>query len=109
MATQSSYYKQVLAIDNVTWTAVVPAAGSAIAGVNYISIKNPNAFIMLMRTNQSDPTTEDQIYPGAVETVAAQAWADSRPIGNLRFLNGTPVCYLQLSSGTGDAIITGLL
>ena len=104
----SAYYKQVLDIDNVTWTPVIPDA-SGVAGINYLGIKNATAFEMYMRTDSADPTTQDTIYPGSIESVEAAPWANSQPLGNIRFLNGSTVCYLQMSQGTGEAVITGLV
>ncbi len=105
----AAYYKQVLAIDNVTWTPVIPNVPSSVAGVNYLGIKNPSSFPIKIRTNSTDPATEDTIYPGAVEVVASSPWANSRPDGNVRFLSGVAACFLQTTSGTADAIVTGLL
>ena len=62
-----------------------------------------------MRTDSADPTTQDTIYPGSIESVEAAPWANSQPLGNIRFLNGSTVCYLQMSQGTGEAVITGLV
>jgi len=108
LAPIAAYYKQTLALDSVTWTPVI-ASASGVAGVNYLSIKNPTPFVLNMRTNAADPTTQDTIYPGASEVVEAAPWANSQPLGNIRFLNGSTVCYLQMSQGTGEAIITGLV
>jgi hypothetical protein len=102
----AAYYKQVLAIDSVTWTPVIPNVPSSIAGLNYLGIKNSSAFPILIRTNATDPSTEDTIYPGAIEVVASSPWAND---GTVRFLSGAATCYLQTTSGIANAIITGLL
>lgn len=103
------YYKSVINVDAVTWTPVTVSTPSSEAGLNYLSVKNPNSFPMNIRTDSSDPTTQDTIFPGASEVIQASPWGLSQGVGNVRFLNGATVAYLQMASGTGTAVITGLL
>lgn len=88
-----------LAISNVSWTAVV-----APAECDFFSIRN-DAGDTLIRTNQTDPTTQDSIPQGQQWQLALQA---PNGTGSVRYHVGEVVAYLQSVSGSPTVIVTWL-
>jgi hypothetical protein len=103
MASNPNYVKQQLAVDTVSWTAIVTPIDCM-----SVSVRNSALANLWIRTDSGDPTTQDIISAGSVETIDSP-----RPSPNLwgatsgpRFLAGDTVAYLQSASGTGPAVIT---
>jgi len=103
MASNPNYVKKQVAVDTVSWTAVV-----APVDCMGVSIKN-SAFVDLrVRSDSGDATTQDTISAGSIETVSAARHAGGVQDGGYgsRFLAGDTVAYLQAASGTGPALLT---
>ena len=103
MASNPNYIKKQIAVDTVSWTAVI--APEDCMGV---SIKN-SAFVDLrIRTDSGDATTQDTIPAGSVETISAPRHAGGVQDGGAgtRFYTGDTLAYLQAASGTGPALVT---
>jgi hypothetical protein len=103
MASHPNYVKKQIAIDNVSWTAVV-----APIDCQGVGIKNSVAVDLKVRTDSADPATQDTISAGSQEGVMM-----ARTLGNVqfdlasqRFRAGETVCFLQATSGTGPALAT---
>jgi hypothetical protein len=103
MASNPNYVKKQIALDTVSWTAVV-----APVDCMAVSLKNSVAVDMFVRTDSGDATTQDTISAGSIETVAAP-----RHAGNMqdsgsgtRFYAGDTIAFLQVASGTGPALLT---
>jgi hypothetical protein len=103
MASHPNYVKKQIAIDNVSWTAVV-----APIDCQGVGIKNSVAVDLKVRTDSADPATQDTISAGSQEGVMM-----ARTLGNVqfdlasqRFRAGEAICFLQAVSGTGPALAT---
>ena len=103
MASNPNYVKKQLALDTVSWTAVV-----APVDCMAVSIKNSVLVDLRIRTDSGDAATQDTIFAGSIETVAAPRHAGGILDGGSgsRFLAGDTVAYLQVASGTGPALVT---
>ena len=103
MASNPNYVKKQIALDTVSWSAVV-AAVDCMA----VSIKNSASVDMYIRTDSADATTQDTISAGSIETVAAPRHAGAMQDGGsgTRFYAGDTIAYLQVASGTGPALVT---
>jgi hypothetical protein len=103
MASNPNYVKKQIALDTVSWTAVV-APVDCIA----VSIKNSVLADLRIRTDSADATTQDTISAGSIETVSAPRHSSGVQDGGsgLRFYAGDTIAYLQVASGTGPALLT---
>jgi hypothetical protein len=103
MASNPNYVKKQIAVDTVSWTAVV-----APVDCMAVSIKNSVGVDLYVRTDSADATTQDTIYAGSIETVAAPRHSGALQDGGFgtRFYAGDTVAYLQAASGTGPALLT---
>jgi len=103
MSSNPNYVKKQVAVDTVSWTAVV-----APVDCMGVSIKNSVFIDLKVRTDSGDATTQDTISAGSIETVSAARHASGVQDGGYgsRFLAGDTVAYLQAASGTGPALLT---
>jgi hypothetical protein len=103
MASNPNYVKKQIALDTVSWTAVV-APVDCIA----VSIKNSVLVDLRIRTDSADSTTQDTISAGSIETVSAPRHSSGVQDGGsgTRFYAGDTIAYLQVASGTGPALLT---
>jgi hypothetical protein len=103
MASNPNYVKKQIALDTVSWTAVV--APVECMGV---SIKNSALVDMRIRTDSADATTQDTISAGSIETISAARHSGSVQDGGSgsRFYTGDTIAFLQVASGTGPALVT---
>src|SRR5882672_1682804 len=103
MASNPNYVKKQLAVDTVSWTAVV-----APVDCMGVSIKNSVFVDLRVRTDSGDATTQDTISAGSIETVSTARHAAGVQDGGYgsRFMAGDTVAYLQAASGTGPALLT---
>ena len=103
MSSNPNYVKKQIAVDTVSWTAVV-----APVDCMGVSIKNSVLIDLRVRTDSGDATTQDTISAGSIETVSAARHASGVQDGGFgsRFFAGDTVAYLQAASGTGPALIT---
>ena len=103
MASNPNYVKKQIALDTVSWTAVV-----APVDCMAVSIKNSVLVDMRIRTDSGDATTQDTISAGSIETVSATRHSSGVQDGGSgsRFYAGDTVAYLQAASGTGPALLT---
>jgi len=103
MASNPNYVKKQIAVDTVSWTAVV--APYDCMGV---SIKNSVFVDLKVRTDSGDATTQDTISAGSIETIASPRHSGGVQDGGsgTRFYSGDTIAYLQAASGTGPALVT---
>jgi hypothetical protein len=103
MASNPNYVKKQIALDTVSWTAVV-----APVDCMGVSIKNSVFVDLRIRTDSADATTQDTISAGSIETVAAPRHSSRVQDGasGSRFYAGDTIAYLQAASGTGPALLT---
>ncbi len=103
MASNPNYVKKQLALDTVSWTAVI-----APVDCMAVSIKNSVLVDLRIRTDSGDASTQDTISAGSIETVAAPRHAFGVQDGGAgtRFYAGDTIAYLQVVSGTGPALLT---
>jgi hypothetical protein len=103
MASNPNYVKKQIAVDTVSWTAVVSPVDCMA-----VSIKNSVFVDMRIRTDSSDATTQDTISAGSIETVSAPRHSSRVQDGGYgsRFFAGDTIAYLQVVSGTGPALLT---
>jgi hypothetical protein len=103
MASNPNYVKKQIALDTVSWSAVI-----APVDCMAVSIKNSVPVDMFIRTDSADAATQDTISAGSIETVAAPrhsgAMQDSG--SGTRFYAGHTMAYLQVASGTGPGLLT---
>ena len=103
MASNPNYVKKQLAVDTVSWTAIV-----APVDCMGVSIKNSVLVDLKIRTDSGDATTQDTISAGGIETVSGprhNAGVQNSGTGT-RFYAGDTVAYLQAASGTGPVLLT---
>jgi hypothetical protein len=103
MASNPNYVKKQLAVDTVSWTAIV-----APVDCMGVSIKNSVLVDLRIRTDSADATTQDTIGAGSIETVSGprhNAGVQNSGTGT-RFYAGDTVAYLQVVSGTGPVLLT---
>jgi hypothetical protein len=103
MSSNPNFVKKQIAVDTVSWTAVV-----APVDCMGVSIKNSALIDLKIRTDSGDASTQDTISAGSVEAVSAARHAGVVQDGGSgsRFLAGDTVAYLQAASGTGPAVAT---
>ena len=103
MASNPNYVKKQLALDTVSWSAVV-----APVDCMAVSIKNSVSVDLYVRTDSADATTQDTISAGSIETIAAPRHSGAMQDGGsgTRFYAGDTIAYLQVASGTGPALLT---
>jgi hypothetical protein len=103
MASNPNYVKKQLAVDTVSWTAVV-----APIDCMGVAIKNSVLVNLLLRTDSADATTQDTIPAGSVEAIfVPRHGSNLQDAGSgARFLAGDTIAYLQAASGTGPALLT---
>jgi hypothetical protein len=103
MPSNPNYVKKQIALDTVSWTAIV-APVDCIA----VSIKNSLLVDLRIRTDSADATTQDTISAGSIETVSAPRHSSGVQDGGSgsRFYAGDTIAYLQVASGTGPALLT---
>jgi hypothetical protein len=103
MASNPNYVKKQLAVDTVSWTAVI-----APVDCMGVSIKNSTLVDLRIRTDSGDSATQDTISAGSMETISgARHPAGVQDAGSgARFLAGDTIAYLQAASGTGPALLT---
>ena len=103
MASNTNYVKMQVAVDTVSWTAVV-----APCDCMGVSIKNSVFVDLYIRTDSGNAATQDMISAGSIETVAAPRHAAGVQDGGsgTRFYAGDTVAYLQAANGTGPAMVT---
>ena len=103
MASNPNYVKKQLALDTVSWTAMV-----APVDCMAVSIKNSVLVDLRIRTDSADATTQDTISAGSIETVSAPRHSGGVQDGGsgTRFYAGDTIAYLQVASGTGPALLT---
>src|SRR5271155_3145445 len=98
MTSNPNFVKKQIAVDTVSWTAVV-----APCDCMGVSIKNSVFVDLHIRTDSGDATTQDTISAGGIETVAAPRHSSGVQDGGSgsRFYAGDTVAYLQSANGTG--------
>jgi hypothetical protein len=103
MASNPNYVKKQIALDTVSWTAIV-----APVDCMGVSIKNSVFVDLRIRTDSGDAATQDTISAGSIETVAAPRHSAGVQDGGSgsRFYAGDTIAYLQVASGTGPALLT---
>ena len=103
MASNPNFVKKQIALDTVSWTAVV-----APVDCMGVSIKNSVFIDLRIRTDSADAATQDTISAGSIETVAAPRHSGVVQDGGSgsRFYAGDTIAYLQAASGTGPALLT---
>ena len=103
MSSNPNYVKKQIAVDTVSWTAVV-----APVDCMGVSIKNSALVDLRIRTDSGDSNTQDTISAGSIETVTAARHAGGLQDGGAgtRFFAGDTMAYLQAASGTGPALVT---
>jgi hypothetical protein len=103
MASNPNFVKKQIAVDTVSWTAIV-----APVDCMGVSIKNSALVNLLIRTDSADSTTQDTISAGSMETISAPRHAAGVQDGGsgTRFYAGDTIAYLQAASGTGPALLT---
>lgn len=103
MASNPNYVKKQLAVDTVTWTAIV-----APIDCMGVAIKNSALVNLSIRTDSGDATTQDTIGAGSIETISAPRHSGTvQDSGSgSRFYAGDTIAYLQAASGTGPALLT---
>ena len=103
MASNPNYVKKQIAVDTISWTAVVSPVDCMA-----VSVKNSVFVDLRIRTDAVDATTQDTISAGSIEIVSATRHSSGVQDGGsgLRFYAGDTVAYLQASSGTGPALLT---
>ena len=103
MPSNPNYVKKQIALDTVSWTAIV-APVDCIA----VSIKNSLLVDLRIRTDSADATTQDTVSAGSIETVSAPRHSSGVQDGGSgsRFYAGDTIAYLQVASGTGPALLT---
>ena len=103
MASNPNFVKKQIALDTVSWSAVV-----APVDCMAVSIKNSVSVDLFIRTDSVDATTQDTITAGSIETIAAPRHAGNLLDGGsgTRFYAGDTIAYLQVVSGTGPALLT---
>ncbi len=103
MASHPNYVKKQIAVDTVSWTAIVAPIDCMGVG-----IKNSVSADLRIRTDAADPTTQDIIPAGNQDGImvsrhGALVQDDGRTV---RFSAGETIAYLQAASGTGPALVT---
>ena len=85
MSSNPNYVKKQIALDTVSWTAVV-----APVDCMGVSIKNSVVVDMCIRTDSGDATTQDTISAGSIETVSAPRHSGAMQDGGsgIAFLRG---------------------
>jgi hypothetical protein len=103
MGSNPNFVKKQLAVDTVSWTAVV-----APVDCMAVSIKNSVLVDLRIRTDSADATTQDTISAGSIETISATRHSCGVQDGGSgsRFYAGDTIAYLQVVSGTGPAMLT---
>jgi hypothetical protein len=103
MASNPNFVKKQIAVDTVSWTAVV-----APVDCMAVSIKNSVFVDMRIRTDSADATTQDTISAGSIEVVSATRHSFGVQDGGSgsRFYAGDTIAFLQVVSGTGPALVT---
>ncbi len=103
MASHPNYVKKQLAVDTVSWTAIVAPIDCMGVG-----IKNSVFVDLRLRTDSADPATQDLIPAGNQDgiTVSRHGGVPSDVGRGVRFLAGETVAFLQAVSGTGPALLT---
>jgi len=103
MASNPNYVKKQIAIDTVSWTAIVAPIDCMGVG-----IKNSQSVDLKIRTDATDATTQDTIPAGNQDGIMVSRHAGNQHDGaqGPRFLAGDAIAYLQAVSGTGPALVT---
>jgi hypothetical protein len=103
MASNPNFVKKQIAVDTVSWTAIV-----APIDCMAVSIKNSVLVDMRIRTDSADATTQDTISAGSIEIVSAARHTFGVQDGGSgsRFYAGDTIAFLQVASGTGPALLT---
>ena len=103
MASNPNYAKKQIALDTVSWSAVI-----APIDCMAVSIKNSAMVDLHIRTDSGDATTQDTISAGSIETIAAPRHGGTMQDSGsgTRFYAGDTIAYLQVASGTGPALLT---
>jgi len=103
MASNPNYVKKQLAVDTVSWTAIVTPVDCM-----GVSIKNSALVNLLIRTDSADAATQDVIAAGSIEAIATPRHSGNvQDSGSgMRFSAGDTIGYLQAASGTGPALLT---
>jgi hypothetical protein len=103
LASNPNYVKKQLAVDTVSWTAVVASVDCM-----SVAIKNSVLVDLLIRTDATDAATQDKIPAGSNEVV--QAPRNPHSTNSIdkthRFEVGDTVGFLQAVSGTGPVVLT---
>ena len=103
MASHPNYVKKQVAVDTVSWTAIV--APIDCMGLN---LKNSQNVDLRTRTDSTDPATQDLIPAGFNEGIIVSRHGDqvSDSGSGARFLAGDTVIFVQAASGTGPVVAT---
>ena len=103
MASHPNYVKKQIAVDTVSWTAIVAPIDCMGVG-----IKNSVSADLRIRTDSADPNTQDLIPAGNQDGIlVARHGAQVQDEGRAaRFSAGETIAYLQALSGTGPALVT---
>src|SRR5713226_1137782 len=103
MASHPNYVKKQVAVDTVSWTAIV--APIDCMGFN---LKNSVNIDLRTRSDSADPATQDLVPAGFNEGIIVSRHGDNvRDAGSgTRFLAGETVIFCQVTSGTGPVLAT---
>src|SRR5260370_3975661 len=103
MASNPNYVKKQIALDTVSWTAVI-----APIDCMGVSIKNSALVDLRIRTDSADPTTQDTISAGSVETISAPRHFSRVQDGGsgMRFYAGDTIAYLHAATGAAPPPLT---
>src|SRR5258708_40190164 len=98
MSSNPNFVKKQIAVDSVSWTAVV-----APVDCMGVSIKNSVFVDLRVRTDSGDATTQDTISAGSIETVSTARHAAGVQDGGYgsRFMAGGARGWLAAASGAG--------
>jgi hypothetical protein len=85
------YRKQRIAVGSGSWTAIAPPITCYA-----LILRNAGPAEILLRTDESDPDTEDQIEAGLQEIIRSPNW----------FLAGQRICVVKAKDGSSTVVLT---
>jgi len=96
------YFKKRFPIDATNWTPII-----APMDCDMFWLKNVGAgTVTLLRTNASDPNTEDPLQTGFQEACTAIHLAKGPTESTWRFPKDSVILYAKADTGTGPLVVT---